>query len=235
MYSKTLEVLNQYGSFAYYLLGAFISDGNVFLDKNKPNTSKCSLSSKDDDWCMAIHTALNQEPKFRYRKDGRAELWFYNKDFFDWMVKNKCVPKKSLIVEFPQVPQEFLPDFIRGCMDGDGCITTCSYKKQSKNKTKVYEYIKDTAYLCSASENFLKSFHSILDEQGLTHSFCAVKASRGISSRGTPIIPTQEYMYRVSFGNKSAKEFLEWVYYPGHQISMPRKKVLAEQVINRYK
>jgi len=28
-----------------------------------------------------------------------------------------------MVVEFPDVPKEYLPDFIRGYFDGDGCIT----------------------------------------------------------------------------------------------------------------
>jgi len=38
-----------------------------------------------------------------------------------------CVQKKSLILKFPnanQVPEVFLRDFVRGYIDGDGCITT---------------------------------------------------------------------------------------------------------------
>jgi hypothetical protein len=30
--------------------------------------------------------------------------------------------RKSLTVEFPEVPQRYLHDFIRGYFDGDGCI-----------------------------------------------------------------------------------------------------------------
>ena len=41
-----------------------------------------------------------------------------------------CVPRKSLVLKFPtfeQVPKEYIIPFIRGYVDGDGCI---SYKRR---------------------------------------------------------------------------------------------------------
>lgn len=34
-----------------------------------------------------------------------------------------------MVLKFPEVPEEFLPDFIRGYFDGDGCITEIKGKR----------------------------------------------------------------------------------------------------------
>lgn len=47
----------------------------------------------------------------------------------EWFVKAleknfNIVPQKTKILKFPrQIPEEFLPDYIRGYFDGDGCIS----------------------------------------------------------------------------------------------------------------
>lgn len=48
-----------------------------------------------------------------------------SKKFAEDLAKLGCVNKKSLVLTFPSaeiVPKEFIPDFIRGYYDGDGCI-----------------------------------------------------------------------------------------------------------------
>ena len=231
-YSKTLEILNSKNSLAYYILGAFVTDGNICIDSSC-NGAKCSLTSKDADWIQLIHNVIGNEGSFRFRKDGRAELWLYNRAIYDWFNDNGCTPNKSLNLKLPEVPLEFLPDFIRGCIDGDGSISSSQYKKYSKDKTKEYSYTKTTCYLCSASDSFLPALHDKLLQLNFNHSFVKLKSSSGISGDGRLIKPKQDFIYRISFGDRTAANFLKWCYYPGHQISMPRKANLALEAIER--
>jgi intein/homing endonuclease len=60
--------------------------------------------------------------------------------------------RKSLDMDFPEIPKEFLPDFIRGYFDGDGCIM------QLKNKRV------NSAFTCG-SKKFLDTLHKILKEE----------------------------------------------------------------------
>jgi hypothetical protein len=233
-YEKTLSVLSEERNNAYYILGAFVTDGNVILDVSRTNAAKCALFSKDKDWLEDINYIIGNNGKLRFSKKKIWELWFYNKDIYNWLVSHGCVPNKSLTLKFPFIPKEFLPDFIRGCIDGDGCISSCEYTKTNKNTGKIYKYQKNTVYLCSASRNFLLSLDEILNQQGFSHSFCELKQSLSVVN-GKCVIPTQKFIYRISCGDRSAAKLLQWIYYPDHILSMSRKKKLAEQVINRYK
>ena len=60
--------------------------------------------------------------------------------------------KKSLTIQFPNVPEIYLRDFIRGLFDGDGCIT---YDKNSK---------KYMSYISSASPRLLRNLQFRLRE-----------------------------------------------------------------------
>lgn len=43
-YIKLLNLLNQEGEFAYYLLGVFFTDGCLYKRKHKPGTTQCQWS-----------------------------------------------------------------------------------------------------------------------------------------------------------------------------------------------
>jgi hypothetical protein len=58
---------------------------------------------------------------------------------------------KSLTLEFPEVPKEYLPDFIRGYFDGDGSIM-----RLKNNRV-------NSAFTCG-SKKFLIKLHQALKE-----------------------------------------------------------------------
>ena len=46
-----------------------------------------------------------------------------DKIIYDDLLKIGLTPRKSKTVRMPNVPSEFLGDFARGCLDGDGTVT----------------------------------------------------------------------------------------------------------------
>lgn len=51
-----------------------------------------------------------------------------------------CIPRKTLVLKFPNestVPKQLIKHFIRGYMDGDGCISTY-YKKRKERKRRIF-------------------------------------------------------------------------------------------------
>lgn len=67
------------------------------------------------------------------------------------------IPKKSLIVKFPDVPASFLPDFIRGVFDGDGCIY---FDKRSINSPLRSKFV-------SGSKDFIEGLQQCLESLGM--------------------------------------------------------------------
>lgn len=113
-YQYTPEVLLKKEEVSYYILGAFITDGTC----NRKNGSE--ISSCDYDFLEKIKNNLCPEKPI-YKVDNYYQLLLTNKIIHNFLVENECVPNKSLIVKMPNVPDQYFPDFLRGCMDGDGC------------------------------------------------------------------------------------------------------------------
>ena len=62
-----------------------------------------------------------------YGKGEYAKIIFSSEKMAEDLKRLGCVQRKSLVLEFPsneQVPPEYLRDFVRGYIDGEGSITT---------------------------------------------------------------------------------------------------------------
>lgn len=115
-----------------YWLGFLYADGCINI-----GGSKIELFLKEDD---VEHLkeyrkflGLEEKPLFKKEKDGKIGYRF---EFSSYVVKNQliklgCLPQKTHILKFPteeQVPRNLIHHFIRGYMDGDGCIYVSNNK-----------------------------------------------------------------------------------------------------------
>ena len=64
--------------------------------------------------------------KISYSKNSNSyRLCIGCKEMYQDLIKLGCPPRKSLILKFPtdeQVPPKYKKDFMRGYVDGDGCL-----------------------------------------------------------------------------------------------------------------
>lgn len=103
-----------------YVLGLWWADGCIYGGKMFDIT----LHNKDKYILKRIAEELQYEgPLYDYVDRQAARLNFSCVVIYkDLMALGGC-ENKSMIIEFPNIPEEYLPDFIRGYFDGDGCIT----------------------------------------------------------------------------------------------------------------
>lgn len=205
-YNYNLKIFQTKDDIFYYLLGVFFTDGNIF---SKDKTHLIQLTSKDIDWLKI----LQQELKCALypTKDGHGNLAIRSKECCEILIENGCLPKKSLTNKLPNIPSNYLPDFIRGCIDGDGSIP------KSKRKT---------CYLCSSSLDFLTSIKDILIENQIKCNVYLIKKKPYTLKNGKTITPKHPH-YRLMMTGKAVEKFLAWIYYPNHKLSMPRKEGVA--------
>lgn len=118
-----------------WVLGLFITDGCI----NK-SISSVSLTQKNQ-------TILRQVAKYmgadyilskKYKTRSTATLIINSKEIKNDLGKLGVLPNKSLSVQFPKVPDEFLPSFIRGVIDGDGWIDKAGYAMNITSCSKPF-------------------------------------------------------------------------------------------------
>lgn len=118
-----------------YWFGFLMADGCVVVRKGHNQarkTVKLGLALGDLEHVQKFNAALGSIEKIRiYRStgfgttngQGIAEVKFESKQMADDLIALGCVPRKSLILRFPSVPDHLVSHFVRGYFDGDGSIS----------------------------------------------------------------------------------------------------------------
>ncbi|WP_147534705.1 LAGLIDADG family homing endonuclease [Bacillus marasmi] len=102
-----------------WVLGMFITDGTV-----SRKTNSISFAQKDEKILHIIADYMNADyvltPLAPTKKT--PSLVINSKEICNDLEKIGIKANKSLTVPFPDVPEEFLPSFVRGVIDGDGWV-----------------------------------------------------------------------------------------------------------------
>ena len=120
-----------------YWLGFLYADGYV----SKYNQIEVSLALKDEEHLEKLKKFVNTNTNI-FKDDHRCRLLFCSKELANDLASLGCVNNKSLILTFPteeQVPQKLLRHFLRGSVDGDGCLC-CTSKTQAFSITSTKEF-----------------------------------------------------------------------------------------------
>lgn len=132
-----------------YMFGFWFADGCIYRGRMFDIT----VHKKDRYILKKFAEELQYEGKlYDYVDRQVARIDFSCKVIYDDIVALGGKECKSLDCKFPEVPEEYLSDFIRGYFDGDGCA--CIYKGN-----------KFCTSFASGSPDFLSALHKILKEK----------------------------------------------------------------------
>ena len=141
-----------------YWLGFIFADGNIskrdyrfemsLCEKDKEHLEKFNSFVKHTRQIKEKKCSLNGKTFIAYRSS------FNSKHFWNTLNNYGCVPRKSLILKFPDLnifkSKDLIIHFIRGYFDGDGCITHAN-----KNHTTVVVRICGTIDMLTEIKNQL--------------------------------------------------------------------------------
>jgi hypothetical protein len=203
-----------------------MSDGSLDLN----GRYRAEVFSQDKDWLILLRDMISPTRPILSQRKSLQKLSISGKSSIEWLYNQGCIPNKSKVLRMPKVPDKYLRDFVRGYFDGDGSISFSSYKKKKKNR--VYEYQKLNCYICSGSEEFIFGLNNKLQKVGLKTSVYESKTKTSVI-RGKQVPAGTSW--RISFGDKTALLFLEWLYYKENLFCMPRKLQKAQEAFEYYK
>ena len=178
-----------------YWLGFLYADGSV---GSKEDKIELGLAEKDLKHIEKFRDFMNITNKISYRENTRSyRISFRSSKCKQDLINKGCIPKKSLILEFPnenQVPNNLIKHFIRGYFDGDGWFTN------TENCFQVG---------IIGTENFIKGFLNTVENINKENKIFNVHRENGAK--------------RYIFGAyNDVLNFLNWIYKDSH-IYLDRK------------
>lgn len=173
-----------------YILGFWYADGCIYGGKMFDIT----LHKKDKYIIKKIAQELDyQGPILDYVDRQACRINFSCKVIYNDLITLGGTERKSKTLQFPNVPIEFLPDFIRGYFDGDGSVYNVKGKRINTN------------FACG-SNKFLQSLLQLL------------KKEAGIEG-GSISIANQS----LTFGKKDSIKLGNYIYQNNPELYLLRK------------
>ena len=144
-------LFSQWNTDMAYILGFTLADGNVNTSLHHHQIAY-QLQSGDEEILQYIKSVVQPTAKI-YRYDRRnvngsishvSHLVFSSKAMVRDLETLGCVPNKTYVdLRMPNVPKQFLGDFVRGVFDGDGCVTSSGKKAWANISCNSVRFLED--------------------------------------------------------------------------------------------
>lgn len=181
-----------------WVLGLIATDG--CMSKDNPTVS---LSSQDLEIIDKVKNILEYSGPIR--NYDCYILSIYDRTMYSDLLSLGIEPAKSFTLELPNIPEEFMGDFIRGVLDGDGCISIDN--RENRNPRLFVRIV-------TASKNFFYDLFDYLVSIGLSPRF-ELRSNRGGNRKD---------IYCLSFCGFNSISFLNYVYRNSNEnVFMERK------------
>ena len=194
-----------------YAIGVITTDGNL-----SPDMRHINITSKDHEMVETMRKILRLTNSIgKKARGGSLEkkyfvLQFGDKRFYEFLLSIGLTPRKSKTLGKIEIPDVFFPDFLRGCIDGDGSIGFFIHPESKQRQIRVRLY--------SASPIFLAWMHA--------------SAKRLLKvSGGRVYVPKKKSVQSLYFSKADSRIILRKMYYTSTVPSLARKRIVAEELL----
>lgn len=201
--------LNLKGANLWYLVGLIASDGCLSKDERH-----IDITASERKFLEELKNELKIAYKIGIKNKGMNNQAYRfqisNKNFYEFLLSIGLTPNKSLTLNEIAVPNGYFGDFLRGLIDGDGCIRSWIHPTNKREQWSLRIY--------SGSIKFL--------------GWLGQKIDTNLKARGKIYrYNKQGSCFVLKFGKMAARHIVQQCYYPG-SFGLERKNLLAEECMN---
>lgn len=204
---KKLEIA---GSNLWYLVGLITTDGSLSSDGRH-----IDITSSDYKFLLKIKNSLRLRNKVGVKYGSKRKKAFRiqiaNKNFYDFLLSIGLTQSKSLNLDTIKVPNQFFIDFLRGVIDGDGCIRRWIHPSNNREQWSLRIYSGSGIFI----EWLKDTIASLLKIQGKIYRETATE-------------------WILKYGKMAARIIVQKCYYDG-SFALERKRNLAKECIRSYR
>ncbi len=180
----------------WYIIGYFATDGHLSKDRRH-----VAITSKDLLHLYKIRFALGLKTKILSKSNGSRtgryyDLAFSDVNFYRYLESIGFMTRKSWRLGIVDIDVKYFRDFLRGVIDGDGCIYSWI---NNHNK-----YLQWALRISGVSKDFIEWIHNvtenILEVKGKIHTYKSKDINRS-------------KVFISKFGKIAAQKILKSIYY----------------------
>lgn len=196
-----------------YILGFMYADGNMV--KSKRGTHFVAVYTSDRKLLFEIRKKLRSDHKISDKRSATGvcyRLQIGSFELFEDLGRLGLVVNKTKRMLVPNMPKNYVHDFIRGYFDGDGNIWTGVMHKERKVPSAVL-----FAALTSCSHEFLASIKTALQSLGIVGGSLFRSRVKNFS--------------RLQFGTADSLKLYEIMYNDDTSLELKRKRKIFEKFV----
>ncbi|MFH1631904.1 MAG: LAGLIDADG family homing endonuclease [bacterium] len=194
-----------------YAIGLLVTDGSLSCDRRH-----IDFTSKDIELINHIQKALCIQNKVGTKGSGPDKTNRYFRVqigdvlFYRFLEKTGLTPNKSKTISAIQVPNEYFFDFLRGCLDGDGCFY--SYWDMRWRSSFMFYTV-----FCSASKAHINWLQQEIETR--------------LRIKGHVSKAKSQSVYQLKYAKAETLTLLPVLYYSSDVLCLTRKREKIENVL----
>jgi hypothetical protein len=201
--TATCSFFHTWHSAMAYVLGYWFADGNMY-SQAACQSYVVSIGSKDLEHLTYLRELIGMGKLTRITGSEVFKLVICRKQAFDDLLRLGGSQRKSLTLQWPTVPDPYLPHLIRGYVDGDGSL---SWNRPKNSIMPLIEAV--------GTQHFVTGMAQAIQER------TGIPAPNCNKGKGS--------IYKVAWYGITAKCLSIWLYKQHGGVALPRKAVLAEE------
>jgi hypothetical protein len=187
-----------------YVLGYWFADGNMYSQPSCGGYS-VSIGSKDYAHLELLRATVGLGTLTRITGSDVFKLVICRKALYDDLARLGGSERKSLTLTWPEIPAEYVPHFVRGYVDGDGCL---SWNRPNNSVFPLLDASGTRAFLCGMG--------------------AAVEQATGIPAP-TCHQSIRGQVHKIAWYGIAAKCLAIWLYHQNAGLALERKAKLADE------
>lgn len=207
LYTIDEDFFNKWTPEMSYVLGFWFADGYMRHEKSY----RIIFFENDKEILEQIKRVLKStHPIRKNKKDNCYFLNICSKKLYQRLQELGGCRRKSKTVNFPDIPADYLRDYIRGYFDGDGSVF---YVKYNSTRDKKQRLELRSNFTCG-SKMFLEKLENILRKK-----ISFKKKRLGVYDGGSS--------WKLGYGTKETIKLLKFIYYSNFSLGLQRKAVFC--------
>lgn len=191
---------SEWNSDMSYVLGFFAADGSMIRNNRGAHFIEFHITDRSllEDIRKLLasnHKITTRVRNSRWKTGYRLQIG--SKKIFQDLIKIGFSQRKSNTLKFPEIPTEYVADYVRGYFDGDGCIY---FKKHFVHTRKKQRWVFQV-HFTSGSRSYLSDLKKVLHTCGLSGGFIQNK------ERGFELVFSHRdglALYKLMYNNTGA-------------------------------